>query len=189
VPRKVDEVGQGPPNQRVNFLTVHRARPHGVAIPLRQPRLFCSDPGRDERARGAPLARTRRHACQLERRSVDAGGAAGRHGGRPPGRLALLLRQAALAGLGVTALPCYLGNTTPGLVRLRPEPIGAMETALWVLTHEDLRRTTRVSAFTDFIAQALGRKRPILEGAEPLPDAPGLISPSACSGELMCESP
>jgi DNA-binding transcriptional LysR family regulator len=79
----------------------------------------------------------------------------------------LSLRQAALAGLGVTALPCYLGDITPGLARVRAEPIEAMATALWVLTHEDLRRTARVSAFTSFLAEALARKRSLLEGAAP----------------------
>ena len=79
----------------------------------------------------------------------------------------LSLRQAALTGLGVAALPCYLGDTTPGLVRLRPEPVAAMATALWVLTHEDLRRTARVRAFTEFVAKALARERPLLEGTRP----------------------
>jgi DNA-binding transcriptional LysR family regulator len=79
----------------------------------------------------------------------------------------LSLRQAAVAGLGVTTLPCYLGDTTPGLARVRAEPVEAMATALWVLTHEDLRRTARVSAFTRFLGEALARKRPLLEGAGP----------------------
>jgi DNA-binding transcriptional LysR family regulator len=79
----------------------------------------------------------------------------------------LSLRQAALTGLGTAALPCYLGDTTPGLVRLHPEPVAAMATALWVLTHEDLRRTARVRAFTDFVAKTLARERPLLEGTRP----------------------
>jgi DNA-binding transcriptional LysR family regulator len=79
----------------------------------------------------------------------------------------LSLRQAALAGIGVAALPCYLGDTTAGLVRVRPEPVAAMATSLWVLTHEDLRRTARVSAFTELVTKALARERPLLEGARP----------------------
>ncbi len=73
------------------------------------------------------------------------------------------LKQAALAGLGLAALPCYLGDTAPDLVRVHA-PIPKMETALWVLTHEDLRHTPRVRAFTDFVADALRRYRPLLEG-------------------------
>jgi hypothetical protein len=40
-----------------------------------------------------------------------------------------------------------------------------MATALWILTHEDLRRTARVRAFTQFAAAALSRQRTLLEGA------------------------
>ncbi|MEW6644703.1 MAG: LysR family transcriptional regulator [Pseudomonadota bacterium] len=75
----------------------------------------------------------------------------------------LALRQTAEAGLGLAALPCYLGDTSPGLVRVRP-PIAAMATALWVLTHDDLRHTARIRAFTEFAATALGRHRALLEG-------------------------
>lgn len=76
----------------------------------------------------------------------------------------LAMRQAADAGLGVAALPCYLGDIAPGLVCIR-RPIAEMETALWVLTHEDLRRTARVRAFTEFAATALSRRKALLEGA------------------------
>jgi DNA-binding transcriptional LysR family regulator len=72
-------------------------------------------------------------------------------------------RNAAQAGLGLAALPCYLGDGTQGLVRLQG-PIAAMETALWVLTHADLRHQARIRAFIDFAAQALGQKRALLEG-------------------------
>lgn len=87
----------------------------------------------------------------------------------PGARIALradslvVMRNAALAGLGVAALPCYLGDRTPGLIRIHA-PIAAMATDLWVLTHEDLRRTGRVSAFTEFMAAALGTERDLLEG-------------------------
>lgn len=75
----------------------------------------------------------------------------------------LAARNAARAGLGLAALPCYLGDTTPGLLRLA-EPITAMETALWILTHEDLRHQARIRVFTDFAAQTLSGKRALLEG-------------------------
>jgi len=74
------------------------------------------------------------------------------------------LRQAAIAGVGVTALPCYLGDNTPGLVRLLPEPFTPMATSLWILTHEDLRRTARVNAFVEFISRALSDLSPLFEG-------------------------
>jgi DNA-binding transcriptional LysR family regulator len=74
------------------------------------------------------------------------------------------LRQAAQAGLGLAALPCYLGDTSPDLVCVHP-PIAAMETALWILTHEDLRHTARIRAFTEAAAAAFGRRRSLFEGA------------------------
>jgi DNA-binding transcriptional LysR family regulator len=80
------------------------------------------------------------------------------------------LREAALAGLGAAVLPCYLGDTSAGLRRIGP-PVAEMETALWVLTHEDLRRTARVSAFTEFVARALGAERALFEGQAPSPGA------------------
>ncbi len=80
----------------------------------------------------------------------------------------LALRHAAQAGLGVAALPCYLGDTSPGLVCVHP-PIPELETALWVLTHSDLRRTARIRAFTEFAANAFAQRRSLLEGGRAQP--------------------
>lgn len=77
-------------------------------------------------------------------------------------------REAAMAGIGLAALPCYLGDTTPGLIRIGA-PVADMTRELWLLTHEDLRRTARVSAFTEFVGQALARHRLLLEGNKPSP--------------------
>lgn len=73
------------------------------------------------------------------------------------------LAHAAAAGLGVTALPCYLGDTLPDLVRVRG-PITEMDTDLWVLTHEDLRNTARIRAVTDHLVASLGEQRALIEG-------------------------
>jgi DNA-binding transcriptional LysR family regulator len=80
----------------------------------------------------------------------------------------LALRHAAQAGLGLAALPCYLGDTAPDLVCVH-RPIPEMETALWILTHQDLRHTARIRAFTEFAAGAFARRRPLLEGAQARP--------------------
>lgn len=65
------------------------------------------------------------------------------------------LKQAALSGLGIVPLPCYLGDSTPGLERVPHEGLCSLKTGLWVLTHADLRHTARVSAFTSFAAGEL----------------------------------
>jgi DNA-binding transcriptional LysR family regulator len=70
---------------------------------------------------------------------------------------------AARAGVGLAALPCFLADPTPELIRvLPPEPALAGE--LWLLTHPDLRRTARVRAFMESLARGLRRERALLEG-------------------------
>lgn len=73
-----------------------------------------------------------------------------------------LLTHAARAGLGVALLPCYLGEST-GLTRIR-DPLDDVTTDLWLLTHADLRKTARVRALLDFLSDALGEKRSLIEG-------------------------
>ncbi len=75
------------------------------------------------------------------------------------------LRDAARAGLGLALLPCYVGDATPGLRRAAPaEPLSA----LWLLTHDDLKRSPRIRAVLDFLAQALLSERELFEGRRPL---------------------
>ena len=81
--------------------------------------------------------------------------------------LFVAMREAARAGLGIAVLPCYLGDLSPDLRRLRP-PVADLATELWVLTHPDLRRTARVRAFTEHAAEALSGQRDLLEGRRPL---------------------
>jgi molybdate transport repressor ModE-like protein len=71
---------------------------------------------------------------------------------------------AAREGIGLAALPCYLGDPEPGLVRALPEPVPALSRELWVVTHEDLRRTARVRACLDVIGEGIAARRPLLEG-------------------------
>lgn len=75
----------------------------------------------------------------------------------------LALRAAARSGMGVAPLPCYLADPDPGLHRARA-PVADMESALWLLTHPDLRRVARIRAVLDFTAHYLAGKRPLLEG-------------------------
>jgi DNA-binding transcriptional LysR family regulator len=77
------------------------------------------------------------------------------------------LAHAAAAGLGVVALPCYLGDTRRGLRRVGGA-VPAMAMELWILTHEDLRGTARVRALTEWLADALARERGLFEGRRPL---------------------
>lgn len=66
-----------------------------------------------------------------------------------------LLTKAALnQGLGISILPCFMGDTDPVLVRCcdpRPE----WDLGLWILLHSDLKRTARVLAFRDYMTEAI----------------------------------
>ena len=78
------------------------------------------------------------------------------------------MAEAATAGIGLAALPCYLGDSMPRLERACPDPVLADKPAeLWVLTHEDLRRTARVRAFTQHLADELGHLRGKIIGDDP----------------------
>jgi DNA-binding transcriptional LysR family regulator len=78
----------------------------------------------------------------------------------------LALRAGASAGLGIAALPCYLGDCSAALCRLG-EPMPEMEGSLWLLTHPGLRRVARVRAVLDAIAHYVGERRALIEGREP----------------------
>jgi DNA-binding transcriptional LysR family regulator len=75
----------------------------------------------------------------------------------------LALRAAARAGMGVAALPCYLGDPDSALRRVHP-PLAEMEVSLWLLTHPDLRRVVRVRTVLDFVAERLVEQRALIEG-------------------------
>ena len=73
------------------------------------------------------------------------------------------MREAAAAGLGLAVLPCYLGDTN-GRLRRFGDPLSDLSSELWLLTHEDLRRTARVRAFMEFAGPALAALAPLLRG-------------------------
>ncbi|MGI9509645.1 MAG: LysR family transcriptional regulator [Geminicoccaceae bacterium] len=77
------------------------------------------------------------------------------------------LSQAAAAGLGLTVLPCCLGDANPALIRL-DAPVDGLTTWLWILTHKDLSRAARIRAFIDHMEEALAGDRERLAG-RPLP--------------------
>jgi len=59
---------------------------------------------------------------------------------------------AASAGVGLLALPCYVGATVPALRRIFPEDFD-IALDLWLLTHRDLRAVTRIRMMLDFLAE------------------------------------
>src|SRR5215467_3531572 len=73
------------------------------------------------------------------------------------------LAEAAAGGVGLALLPCYVGSAVAGLAQLSP-PLPELEGELWLLTHPDLRNTARVRAFLDYCAEAIARRRRLIEG-------------------------
>ena len=73
---------------------------------------------------------------------------------------------AAEAGLGLIALPCFVGDRSTGLRRAdEAEPIEGR--SIWLLTHQDLRRTRRVRVVMEFLEERLRRSRDLIEGRCP----------------------
>lgn len=67
------------------------------------------------------------------------------------------------AGVGVAWQPCYSADSDPRMVRLgEPTDFGL---TLWLLTHEDLRKTARVMALMRFLGDALSAERERFLGA------------------------
>jgi DNA-binding transcriptional LysR family regulator len=71
---------------------------------------------------------------------------------------------AACAGLGLAALPCYLGDPEAALARAFASPIAALARELWIVTHADLRQTARVQAFFQHFTRAIAAQRQLIEG-------------------------
>lgn len=57
-------------------------------------------------------------------------------------------------GLGMTTLPCFVGDADPLLIRVPGTRVHRHGT-FWVLTQGETRRTKRVQIFTDFVSQRL----------------------------------
>ena len=70
---------------------------------------------------------------------------------------------AARQGLGMTALPCFVGDADPVLVRV-PGTGLHMHGTLWLLTQGETRKTKRVRLFTEFISRRLAVYAPLLAG-------------------------
>ena len=69
----------------------------------------------------------------------------------------------AQAGLGIAALPCVVGDATPGLMRVIPPP-EAMTTHLWLCTHPHIRSVARIRALLDFLHTSIAADQARLRG-------------------------
>ena len=66
-------------------------------------------------------------------------------------------------GLGITTLPCFVGDADPLLARV-PGTELHMYGTLWLLTQGETRKTERVRLFTEFLSRRLAAHAPLLAG-------------------------
>jgi len=97
----------------------------------------------------------------LEARWVEERAAKGRVVFRGKGTLSQLV--VAKAGMGIAALPCYVGDTEPDLVRLTPAA-QIMRASMWLVVHEDMRHAARIRACVEFLAEGLRAQARLLRG-------------------------
>ena len=75
----------------------------------------------------------------------------------------LLTLSAIKQGVGVSYLPCFMGDSAPELERYC-EPDAAHNLGLWILLHPDLKHTARVLAFRDHILKSIEDEKDLFEG-------------------------
>ena len=66
-------------------------------------------------------------------------------------------------GIGVTTLPCFVGDADPSLARAPGTELHQYG-MVWILTHGETRRTKRVRLFTEFISRRFAAYAPLLAG-------------------------
>jgi DNA-binding transcriptional LysR family regulator len=77
--------------------------------------------------------------------------------------LSMAVLNAAAEGMGVTMMPCYLGDADDRLVRAT-NVLEPLTLELWILTHPDLRHTARVKALMAVLYDALTRDEDLYSG-------------------------
>jgi DNA-binding transcriptional LysR family regulator len=72
-------------------------------------------------------------------------------------------------GIGMTMLPCFVGDADPLLARVPGTALHKHGT-LWLLTHGETRKTKRVRLFTEFVSRRLSAYAPLIAGLASLGD-------------------
>ena len=67
--------------------------------------------------------------------------------------------------LGLSRMPCFMGDTDAGLRRL-DVPLAPSDWGVWILSHVDLRSTARVRVCREFLLELIQSQRHIIQGEE-----------------------
>jgi len=78
------------------------------------------------------------------------------------GNSVVAVLNAAVCGMGVAVLPCFLAEGAPELRRLTPRVLGARD--IHLVVHPDLARVARVRAVMDFIVELFARDAALWTG-------------------------
>jgi DNA-binding transcriptional LysR family regulator len=74
----------------------------------------------------------------------------------------LIQLKIAANGAGIAELACFLGDSSPELVRVWPNEVPARRTA-WLILHQHIRRSARIRTVSVAITEAFRRQRKTLE--------------------------
>lgn len=72
--------------------------------------------------------------------------------------------SAAVVGIGIAMVPCFLAATEPALRRLNPQLVDTR--GIWLVFHPSVAQTARVRAVIDFVADIIGADAHFLAGTE-----------------------
>ena len=90
----------------------------------------------------------------------------GRHAGGATivlrGNSIVAVLNAAIVGMGIAVLPCFLAANESNLSRLTDEIISAAE--IWLVYHPDVAKIARVRTVLDFLTEAISREAALLGG-------------------------
>lgn len=70
--------------------------------------------------------------------------------------------NAAVGGLGIAVVPCFMAEREPGIVRLTPEILGTRD--VFLVVHPDLTRIARIRVVMDFLVERFAQDADILSG-------------------------
>lgn len=75
----------------------------------------------------------------------------------------LTLRDAAECGLGLSLMPCFVGDLSDILIPARQFPV-SLDTAVWVAAHKDMADSPRMRSLLSWFTEAIGEDEQLLDG-------------------------
>jgi DNA-binding transcriptional LysR family regulator len=67
------------------------------------------------------------------------------------------------SGAGCGILPCFIGDSMPGLIRVLGDLVD-IERTFWLVVHREMRRVLRIEAFINWLRDEVVRAQPLLLG-------------------------